>query len=113
MYLLTWILAFVIVAIVVFIAVFFGWVAIQTRARRRSEPGFEYIYVANDGSARELDVDEQEYLRTKFQPADGARPYIKFKYESLTPENSEATLSGDNFQKIFLFRNRQNLNLNW
>ena len=84
MYLLTWILAFVIVAIVVFIAVFFGWVAIQTRARRRSEPGFEYIYVADDGSARELDVDEQEYLRTKFQPADGARPYIKFKYESLT-----------------------------
>jgi hypothetical protein len=63
-----------------------GWFMFQTRPRRRREPGFEFIYVKDDGSARELDSDEREYLNTKFDPADGGRPYIKFRYESLTPD---------------------------
>jgi hypothetical protein len=42
--------------------------------------------VNRDGSARELTVDEQEYLSEKFSGGDGGRPYIKFRYESLTPD---------------------------
>jgi hypothetical protein len=42
--------------------------------------------VEDDGGARELNADERGYLSTKFHPADGARPYIKFRYESLTPD---------------------------
>ena len=39
-----------------------------------------------DGSARELTAGEQEYLSETFSGGDGARPYIKFRYESLTPD---------------------------
>jgi hypothetical protein len=56
------------------------------RSRRRKEQGFPYVYINDDGSARELDDNEKEYLNTKFHGADGARPYIKFRYESLTPD---------------------------
>jgi hypothetical protein len=56
------------------------------RSRRRKEQGFHYVYINDDGSARELDNDEKEYLNAKFHGADGARPYIKFRYESLTPD---------------------------
>ena len=72
--------------LVVGIGAFAVWFAIKTRPLRRREPGFEYIYVEDDGNARELDADEAEYLNTKFLPGDGARPYIKFRYESLTPD---------------------------
>ena len=47
---------------------------------------FPYVYVNNDGSARELTAEEQEYLRTEFHPADGGRPYIKLRYGSRTPD---------------------------
>lgn len=47
----------------------------------RSGPGpHPYIYVNADGSARELHQEERAYLETPFQPADGARPYIKGSY---------------------------------
>ncbi|MCK0108905.1 hypothetical protein MWU58_06350 [Flavobacteriaceae bacterium S0825] len=48
---------------------------------------FEYVYVENDGTVRELDNEEIEYLRTEFEPTDGARPYIKSSYNQLTPDN--------------------------
>jgi hypothetical protein len=50
--------------------------------RRRSEPGFKYVYVNQDGTVRELSPGEQVYLSTKFMGGDGARPYIKTSYES-------------------------------
>lgn len=75
------------VCLILLIIVAFGvWFAYQIRPRRKREPGFEYVYVEDDGSARELDDDEREYLSTRFDPADGARPYIKFRNESLTPD---------------------------
>ena len=80
------ILAFLVCVVLLAVLAFAAWFAFQTRSRRRREPGFEYIYVEDDGGARELDADEREYLNTKFHPADGARPYIKFRYESLTPD---------------------------
>jgi len=62
------------------------WFALQMRPRRRAEPGFKYVYVEDDGSVRELDTQERKYLTTEFRGADGARPYIKLRYESLTPD---------------------------
>lgn len=44
---------------------------------------YPFVYVEVDGSARELRTDERAYLETEFEGADGARPYIKTKYEQL------------------------------
>lgn len=53
---------------------------------RKRENGFPYVYVENEGTVRELDEEEQEYLNEKFHPNDGARPYIKSHYDQLTPD---------------------------
>jgi hypothetical protein len=55
-----------------------------SRRKRRSvdEGAFEYVYVNQDGSVRELSPNEQAYLEEEFSPFDGARPYIKSSYES-------------------------------
>jgi hypothetical protein len=45
-----------------------------------------FIYVNEDGTARELTADEKAYLNTKFHPGDGARPYIKERYGERTPD---------------------------
>lgn len=47
---------------------------------------FPYVYVEDDGSARELDEKERQYLRTPFNPTDGARPYVKSRYGERTPD---------------------------
>ncbi|WP_077405344.1 hypothetical protein [Cellulophaga omnivescoria] len=47
---------------------------------------FEFVYVENDGTVRELDKEEIDYLQTEFEPSDGARPYIKSSYDQLTPD---------------------------
>jgi hypothetical protein len=43
---------------------------------------FEYVYVNQDGSARELSAGEREYLSKTFAPTDGARPYVKPSYQT-------------------------------
>jgi hypothetical protein len=53
---------------------------------RPKENGFKYVSVESDGLVRELDEDEKEYLSADFDPADGARPYIKNRFKSLTPD---------------------------
>jgi hypothetical protein len=53
---------------------------------RFSFKGFKYVYVDNDGSVRELDKGEQDYLQEEFHPNDGARPYIKTNYWQRTPD---------------------------
>lgn len=60
--------------------VYFRW---KGRSRRPKEPGFEYVYVNQDGSARELSPDEQRFLSEKFPFGDSGRPYIKINYESV------------------------------
>jgi hypothetical protein len=47
---------------------------------------FEYVYIENDGTAREVTKDELVYLKTKFSLFDGGRPYIKSSYEARTPD---------------------------
>src|SRR5688572_21795819 len=65
------------------LVVFFSWLAWMSRSRRPRENGYQYVMVTKDGSAREVTPAEREYLETEFDPADGARPYIKFRYESV------------------------------
>ena len=56
----------------------FAW---QLR-RRGPEEGFEYVYVNQDGSARELSPAERDYLSMDFEGGDGGRPYVKAGYRS-------------------------------
>jgi hypothetical protein len=49
------------------------------RASPRAEP-FAYVYVNDDGTARELHRSERRYLETQFQGGDGAAPHIKSSY---------------------------------
>jgi hypothetical protein len=41
---------------------------------------YPYVYVNADGTARELNAGEREYLETPFLPFDGGRPYVKGSY---------------------------------
>jgi len=53
--------------------------AVVKSDRDRVQP-YPYVYIHEDGSARELYPSEREYLETPFHPADGGRPYIKWCY---------------------------------
>lgn len=52
-------------------------------AKENGAKTFEFVYVNQDGTARELSSDERDYLSTDFLPNDGARPYIKRSYAAL------------------------------
>lgn len=52
---------------------------------RKNEEGFKYVFIQDDGTVRELSKAEQSYLTEKFHPADGGRPYIKFRYDKKLP----------------------------
>ncbi|SNR14185.1 hypothetical protein [Tenacibaculum jejuense] len=53
---------------------------------QKEKDKFEFVYVESDGTIRELDNTDIEYLQTEFEPFDGARPYIKSDYKQLTPD---------------------------
>ena len=53
---------------------------------RPKEQGYAYVYVEEDGTVRELDEEERDYLKTEFYGADGDRPYIKSRYNQLTSD---------------------------
>ena len=69
--------------IVLVLVVYLVWYFWETRPRRPKEEGYRYVWVEDDGSAREVTDDERKYLETEFLPDDGARPYIKTRYEML------------------------------
>lgn len=69
--------------LVLAVVMYLAWFYWQTRPRRPKEDGYQYIWVEEDGSAREVTADEREYLETKFLPDDSGRPYIKLRYETL------------------------------
>jgi hypothetical protein len=69
----------IIATIVVVVIAALVW---KFRPRRGHEPGFKYVYVNQDGSARELSPAERAYLSEEFSGGDGGRPYIKSSYES-------------------------------
>jgi hypothetical protein len=49
------------------------------------------VWIDADGSARELTEAQKKYVETEFLPLDGARPYIKSRYEQ---RNVRGKLSG-------------------
>jgi hypothetical protein len=55
------------------------YVVVDTAASLEPYP---YVFVEDDGSVRELHLEERKYLETPFSPFDGGRPYIKDDYES-------------------------------
>lgn len=59
-----------------------GFLVWKYGPRRTPEPGFKFVYVNQDGSARELSPAEQAYLSEEFSGGDSGRPYIKSSYES-------------------------------
>lgn len=60
------------------------------RPRRPLEPGFPYVYINQDGSAREVSPQEQRYLSQEFSGGDSGRLYIKASYESLDGWGSQS-----------------------
>lgn len=57
-------------------------VAWNSRRRRPPEEGVRFVYINQDGSARELTESERVYLETDFEGGDSGRPYVKSSYES-------------------------------
>ncbi len=67
------------------------WLLIQLRTKKWRESAFDFVYIADDGSVRELQPEEEEKLGSLFFVGDEAGFYIKPNYESL---NSSGRLSG-------------------
>lgn len=44
----------------------------------------QFVYIADDGSARELEADQIRHLGASYDAADGARPSIKDSYDNRT-----------------------------
>jgi hypothetical protein len=78
-------LFFIIIIAIIVIALILIYIK-YLRPLRPKESGFEYVYVEQNGTVRELDEEEIKYLNEEFSPADGARPYIKTSYKDLTPD---------------------------
>lgn len=76
----------VVILVIVIVGVYVAWLSFATRSRRPLEEGFEYVYVEDDGSAREVTDVERRRLATEYGDNDSRRPYIKLRYESLDIE---------------------------
>lgn len=72
-------------------------IAQERAARADGSFGRQFVWVEDDGSARELNAEELAHLNTEFLPTDGARPYFKDQYAT---RSHDARLSG------FLLRSR-------
>lgn len=60
------------------------WRLVEIPLRRWRDSTFDYVYVDDDGNARELNPVEREYVTTALFPNEDADQYIKPRYESLT-----------------------------
>jgi len=60
------------------------WRLFEIPLRKWRESTFDYVYVDDDGNARELTASEEEYVTTALFPNEDAEQYIKPHYESLT-----------------------------
>jgi hypothetical protein len=68
-------------------AIGFGlWRVIEMPLRKWRESAFDYVYVDDNGNARELNAAEEEYVTTALFPDEDADQYIKPQYESVTPD---------------------------
>jgi len=53
--------------------------------------GFPFVYIEENGDARELDIYEKKYLNKTYKSFDSGRPYIKPYYKSTS---NDGKLSG-------------------
>jgi hypothetical protein len=60
------------------------------RPRRSQEPGFRFVYVNQDGSARELSPEEQRCITQEISSGDSGGTYIKSSCESLDGWGSQS-----------------------
>jgi len=60
------------------------WRLVEIPIRRWRDSTFDYVYVDDDGNARELNAVEREYATTALFPNEDADQCIKPRYESLT-----------------------------
>ncbi len=60
------------------------WRLLEIPRRRWRESAFDYVYIGDDGNARELTAAEREYVTTALFPDGDADQFIKPRYESLT-----------------------------
>jgi hypothetical protein len=61
------------------------WLLVQLPTKKWRESAFDYVYVDDHGSVRELKPEEEEKLSSLFFVGDEAGFYIKPQYESLNP----------------------------
>jgi hypothetical protein len=61
------------------------WLLIRIPTRSWRESAFDYVFVNDDGSVRELQKEEEDKLSSLFFVGDEAEFYIKPRYESLNP----------------------------
>ncbi len=73
---------------VVVVGAYVIWLSAMTRARRPEEEGFAYVYIEDDGSAREVTEVERRRLTAEYGEGDSRRPYIKLRYESRDAQGS-------------------------
>jgi hypothetical protein len=43
---------------------------------------YPYVFVTSGGRVHELEADDRAYLEERFDPCDGARPYVKWSFKS-------------------------------
>jgi hypothetical protein len=60
------------------------------KEEKAKEPSLKFVYVNQDGSARELSPAEQAYLAEKFVGGDSGRPYIKSSYKCIDGWGSQS-----------------------
>jgi len=78
---------FVIVVMPVAFAIGYGlWRVFEIPMRRWRDSTFDYVYIDDDGNARELNADEEEFVTTAIFPNQDADLYIKPQYDSLAPD---------------------------
>jgi hypothetical protein len=61
------------------------WLLIQLRTKEWRESSFDYVYIDDEGTARELQPEEEEKFSSLFFLGDEADFYIKPHYEALNP----------------------------
>lgn len=52
--------------------------------------GFPFVYIEENGDARELDDIEKEYLNTIYESFDSGRPYIKPYYNAISNDGKRS-----------------------
>ena len=77
-----WIVGMLVGIVVLVLGGYLVWLSVVTRAHRPEEDGFEYVFVNDDGSVREVTEVERRRLTSEYPENDSRCPYIKLRYES-------------------------------